>query len=121
MPVARHALVGRQAARHERVCGKARIGEGVFDDEDLVGHDGVGPERQLAWRLPRIDTMVRLEPPALRIEQRDERARYAEDLAGQGRDPIERPFGLGIEDAVAIKRAEPLDFIHGDGKLAPMR
>ena len=97
--------------RDHGIVGKARIGRRVFDDEDIVGEDGIRAESDVSRRVRLSDPALGLEPLPVAVDKRDERDRREEK---RGRGPaygVEMILGWRIEDAQIAKRRETLALV----------
>ena len=97
---------------HQGIGGEARIGRGVGNHQHGVrtAADRVIAERPAARRLARVEPVVRLEPLALLVHQRDQRDRHAEKLGGERGDAVEATLGLGVQDLIGPERDQPVGF-----------
>jgi hypothetical protein len=71
----------------------------------------MGAKRQFAVSLCRIQTRMGLEPLTIRIDERDQRNRNREFLAGKIGQFIERAFRWRIDNPLGLERFKPLSIV----------
>ena len=68
------------------------------------------------WDSLTVDAVMRLEPLAVVVDERDQRDRDVERRARDLRVAVEAGLGLGVEDAEVPQRGQPLGLV---GRAAP--
>lgn len=107
-------------AGHQRIASKARVGGGIGHDHYAVLIDRVPAERDASAGLARRQTMARLEPLAVGIDQADQRSGRREAVGGQLYDHVELVVARCAQNVEAMQRGEPLWLVRrnrGRGKM----
>ncbi len=101
----------------ERVVREARVDRGVGDLEQLGRReDRVRAERQVARCFRHVEPVVRLEPLAVLVDQRDDGDRHAQALGDERGDVVVRRIGPGVEDLGLAQRLQPPGFVSEQGR-----
>jgi hypothetical protein len=96
-------------AGDERIGGEAIVARGIGDQEDVVLRNGMGAEGIFARRLRGIDSVARLEPLAMIVDQRDQRRLGPQKLAGERDDLVKLAVGRRVENLEAGERRQALE------------
>ena len=101
-------------ARDQRVAGKARVGEGVGDDEHFLrSEQRLRAKSLVPGNFAEFETVLGFEPDAVSVHQSNERHGRAADQRRQPRQLVERGFGRGVEHPQTVQRGEAVGFIGG--------
>src|SRR3954462_8862068 len=93
---------------NKRVLRESRVQYGVFDHEDLAAGDGVSAKRQVARRVGDWQSLLRLEPLLVALDQRDAGERHGEDALRHACDLVEALLGRGITGVAESELDQPL-------------
>ena len=107
--------------RHKRVVGEALVEQRIRNHQRLRQQDGVGAEGLLARCLLRLQAGARLEPLALRIDERNQRDRNIEHLRRQPRDAVEALLLRRVEQLQGLQRAQALVLVRRHRRAFPAR
>ena len=106
-----------RGARDQRAVGKPVILGGVRHDEQVRLENGMGAKGDVAGCFGRVDADFRFEPLPVCIDQADERNRYVADLCRESGQVVERVFGIGIQDLVALEGGQARGFVFWQGAI----
>ena len=85
-------------ARDERVCGKPCILAGVLNDQQIISHDRMSAEGDVAWRAFADRSAPRLLPLSIRINHRNRGDWHGEESLSCSANGVKVRFRRRIED-----------------------
>ena len=98
----------------QRIVGEARVLGRVRNMKDARLQDGVAAKRDRARCFGSVQSMARLEPLAVCINQRDHRHAHAEELRGNPRDAVEPLIGRSVEQVQPAQSCKPSRLVFGN-------
>ena len=83
----------------QRIIREARVAQGIGHDHRRIAQNRVPTKGNAARRLGHVESLARLEPLPLRIDQRNQGDGDIKKMRRDSGDPVEAFLGRGTENA----------------------
>src|ERR1700722_7406005 len=102
------------SAGDQGIGAKARVLDGIRNDQDIGAAYGMRTKCHVAWRLRDLKADFGLEPLTITVDKADQADRRADDRSRQARELIEHLFRRRIENVIRLQREQSLSFFSGN-------